>query len=93
VRFYFGAKLAGDAMLPVYEALEKTNFPTLYAATHFGDDFAEALANYVHVELMKQPYEIRLVHDGRVVKSYGPCWHEARCAAKKAYLEKFLAGS
>src|SRR5690349_17589916 len=93
VRFYFGAKLAGDAMLPVYEALEKTHFPTLYAATHFGDDFAEALASYVHVELMKQPYEIRIVHDGRVAKSYGPCWHEARCAAKKAYLEKFLAGS
>ena len=93
VRFYFGAKLAGDAMRPVYETLEKTNFPTLYAATHFGDDFAESLANYVHVELMKRPYEIRLVHDGKVAKVYGPCWREARCAAKKAYLERFLAGS
>ena len=93
VRFYFGARLDGDAMLPVYERLEKTNFPTLYAATHFGDDFAETVANYVHVELMKRPYEIRLLHDGKVAKTYGPCWREERCAAKKAYLERFLAGS
>jgi len=42
---------------------------------------------------MKRPYEIRLVHDGEVAKVYGPCWREARCAAKKAYLERFLAGS
>jgi hypothetical protein len=92
VRFYFGAKLPGDAMLPVYESLEKTNFPTLYAATHFGDDFADAFASYVHVELMKRPYEIRLLRDAKVVKTYGPCWREQRCAAKKAYLERFVAG-
>ena len=91
VRFYFGAKLAGAAMLPTYEALEKTNFPTLYAATHFGDDFAEAFASYVHVVLMKRPYEIRLLRDGTLVKSYKACWSEERCAAKKAYLERFLA--
>ncbi len=91
VVFYFGAKLEAGAMLATYTALERTSFPTLYAATHPGDDFAEAFANYVHVVLMKRPFEISLEHDGKVVKTYAACWSEARCRRKKAFLERYLA--
>jgi len=91
VRFYFGAKLPGDAMLPVYRNLERTTFVTLYGATHFGDDFAEAFASYVHVVLLQRPYEVRILQDAKLVKRYGSCWREERCAAKKAWLERFLA--
>jgi hypothetical protein len=90
VAFYFGAKLDGKAMKRTYEALERTNFPTLYAMTHPGDDFAESLANYVHVVLMKKPFEIRISKGGTVVKTYVACWSEERCAAKRRYLEEFL---
>jgi hypothetical protein len=93
VAYYVGAKLAARDMVPAYEQLERTNFPTLYAATQPGDDFAEAFANYVHVVLMRKPFAIELLEGGRVVKTYGPCWEEARCAGKRRLLEEILAAS
>jgi hypothetical protein len=90
VRFYFGAKLDGADMLPVYEALEKTSFPTLYAATHPADDFAESFASYVHVAMMGRDHEVRLYRQGRLVKTIGPCWGQARCAYKRTALESAL---
>ena len=93
VVFYFGARLGGAAMLDTYNGLERTNFPTLYAATTPGDDFAEAFANYVHVVIQGKPFEILITRSGQVVKRYGPCWSEARCSAKRSLLEKFLAAS
>lgn len=92
VVYYFGPRLDADAMPATYAALERTSFATLYAATHPGDDFAEAFANYVHVVLMRKPFEIRLENEGRVMKRYGPCWDEPRCRGKREFLERFLAG-
>ena len=91
VVYYFGAKLDGGEMALTYGHLERTNFPTLYAATHPADDFAESFANFVHTVRMGRPFEIRLLHDGRTVKTYRACWSEERCAAKRALLEKVLA--
>jgi len=90
VVFYFGAKLGARDILPVYEALEKTNFPTLYAATRPGDDFAESFASYVHVVLMGRDYEVRLYRDGRLVKEFGPCWGQMRCAWKRTAVESAI---
>jgi hypothetical protein len=91
VVYYLGPKLRARDMAGVYRQLEATNFPTLYAATHPGDDFAEAFANYVHVVLLKKPFEIQLVEGGRTVKKYGACWQEKRCAEKRRMLETLLA--
>lgn len=88
--FYFGARLHASDMRGTYESLERTDFATLYSATHPGDDFAEAFANYVHVEMMKRPFAITLKEDGRVVKTYRACWTQARCAAKRRLLEELL---
>ena len=90
VRFYFGAKLDAADMLPVYESLEKTSFPTLYAATHPADDFAESFASYVHVAMMGRDHEVRLYRHGKLVKAVGPCWGQARCAYKRTALESAL---
>ena len=90
VVFYFGPKLDAAAMDATYAALELTNFPTLYAATHPADDFAEAFANYVHVVMMRKPFEIRIERGGKAVRTYRACWEAQRCAAKRAYLESFL---
>jgi hypothetical protein len=91
VVYYWGAKLAADQMLPTYEALERTNFPTLYAATHPADDFAEAFASYVHAVVMKRPFEIRILRDGKTIKVFGSCWSEKRCEEKRKILEELLA--
>lgn len=90
VVYYFGAKLAGSAMLPVYEQLELTNFPTLYAATRPGDDFAESFASYVHTVMMQRPWQIRIHQHGKLVRSVGACWQEKRCEPKRRLLERFL---
>jgi hypothetical protein len=88
--YYFGAKLDAADMEPTYANLEKTNFPSLYAATRPGDDFAEAFASYVHVVLQKRPWEITISRDGQVVKTFKSCWEEARCAEKRRILEQLL---
>jgi len=88
--YYFGAKIPGDQMVATYEGLEKTSFATLYSASHPGDDFAEAFANYVHVVLMKRPFEIRLYSYDKLVKTYTACWDEPRCAEKRAILGALL---
>ncbi|MDQ3025463.1 MAG: hypothetical protein M3R58_03020 [Pseudomonadota bacterium] len=78
-------------MPSIYEAVQRTSFSTLYAATHPADDFAEAFANYVHVILMKKPFDIRIERDGVPVKNFGACWDEPRCRSKKAFLDRLLA--
>jgi hypothetical protein len=85
-----GTKISAAEMVVTYKQLEATSFPTLYAATHPADDFAESFANYVHVVMMGRPFEIALSEEGRVVKRHGPCWSESRCAAKRKILETFL---
>jgi hypothetical protein len=90
VRFYFGAKLDAHDMREVYESLEQSNFPTLYAATHPGDDFAESFASYVHVVMMGRDHEVRLYRNGRLDKEIGPCWGQPRCAYKRTALESAL---
>ena len=90
--YYLGAKLQADQMVATYDSLERTNFPTLYAATSPGDDFAEAFASYVHTVLMKKPYEIRIYRDGTIAKTVASCWEQMRCAEKRKLLERILAG-
>jgi hypothetical protein len=46
--------------------------------------------SYVHVVMMGKPYSVSIIEDGRIVKRYGPCWSEERCAAKRRILEAFL---
>lgn len=88
--YYLGAKLEAGAMTDVYAALAKTNFPTLYAATSPGDDFAESFASYVHTVLMMRPWEITIRRDGKAAMTYRTCWEEPRCAAKRKILEDLL---
>ena len=90
VRYYFGAKIDAQRMLPLYEQLLDTNFPTLYAATHPGDDFAESFVSYVHTVMQKRPWEIRLYTHGKFTKTVKTCWEEKRCTEKREILERIL---
>lgn len=90
VRYYFGAQLGGADMEPAYRWLETTNFPSLYAATNPGDDFAESFVTYVHSVLMKRPWAIRIINGDRVVRQVASCWDQPRCAEKRKVLEAML---
>ena len=74
----------------VYRMLTITAYPTLYAATNPFDDFAEAFVSYVHTEIDKRPWEIRLSRDGKLEHSFKICWAERRCAAKREMLRMWL---
>ena len=90
--YYFGARLAADQMTRTYDALEKTNFATLYSLNNPADDFAEAFASYVHTMLMHKPFRIDIYVEGRLAKTYFSCWTEQRCAAKMRLLAQFVDG-
>jgi len=83
-------KLSANQMVSVYENLERTNLPTLYASERPGDDFAEAFVTYVHTVLMKKPFLITIYKDASIVKTYKACWDEERCAEKREILERML---
>jgi hypothetical protein len=90
VVYYFGAKLDAAEMVPTYASLAKTNFTSLYGATRPGDDFAEAFASYVHVVLMKRPWQIAISRLGESPKVYQACWDEPRCHGKREVLKEIL---
>lgn len=90
VVYYFGAKLPAARMADTYGQLLKTNFPTLYAAVHPGDDFAESFASYVHTVLMGKPWSIAVRRDGEAVLVLPSCWDQPRCAGKRRMLEDIL---
>lgn len=92
VAYYFGARLRGDQMVEAYKQLARTNFPSLYAASRPGDDFAESFASYVHVVLMKRPWEIVVRRGGEQALTYDACWEEERCAAKRKIIEDAIKG-
>ena len=90
VIYYRPPKLAKDGMVPTYQNLAKTNFPTLYAATHPGDDFAESFASYIHTVRMGKPWNIIIQDGGKTVHRLDSCWEEKRCAQKRKALEAIL---
>ena len=87
VVYYFGARLGAEEMLPTYSMLETTNFPTLYAATRPGDDFAESFASYVHTVLMKRPFAVRIYVNEKSAKTFDAYWDQARCSEKRKILD------
>jgi hypothetical protein len=90
VVYYLGAKLEASQMTPAYKALDATNYPTLYGATSFGDDFAESFASYVHTVILKRPWLVRITKDGQPDFAYRTCWDDPRCIEKREILENLL---
>ena len=90
IAYYASPKLAATQMAATYGALAATNFPTLYAATSPGDDFAEAFAMYVHSVMMGKPFSIEISHEGATKLRYRSCWQHPRCADKRRIIESLL---
>lgn len=90
VVYYWGAKLKGEDAVTVYNEIEKRDFPSLYAATSFGDDFAESYVTYIHTVLMKNPFAINLYKDNKLIKEFKTCWGKPRCAKKEKILAEYF---
>jgi predicted metallopeptidase len=90
VVYYWGAKLEMKDAFRVYSEIEKRDFPTLYAVTHFGDDFAESYVTYIHSVLMKKPFAVNIYKDDKLLKSFKLCWGTPRCAKKEKLLKKYF---
>lgn len=74
----------------LYEKLEMTNFPTLAATKSVSEDFAESFANYVHTQILKKPYQIKILNNETIIAQYSDCWGQDRCLDKKTAIEKFM---
>lgn len=74
----------------IYQWLQGTSFPTLYAATSPADDFAESFVNYVHVVLDQRPYEVRLRQGSLSEDLMGSCWESLLCAPKRETMKRLL---
>ena len=85
------APLTAGQAREAYAHLARTGFPTLYAAVSPWEDFAESFANYLHVVRGGKPYAVTIRESGRPDAVFSACWNEERCAAKRAYLERWLA--
>lgn len=86
VIYYFGARLPAATSPTVYQQLEQTNFPSLYAAISPYDDFAESFVSYVHVVLMGKPFEVRIDQNGERQVTFEACWGAPRCSAKQQFM-------
>ena len=93
VIYYLWPKLSAARLVPIYDALEQTNFPTLYAVTDPAEDWAESFVTYVHSVLMQKPFVIRIKNKGQVVKTFESCWGEPRCAGKQAIMAELFGAS
>ena len=83
VKYYWGPRLSNNKILSIYTNLEKTSFPTLYAATSIWDDYADSFANYVHVNILKKPWEVRIYKDNKLIKMIKHCWEEKKVSIKE----------
>lgn len=80
------------ALPQTFKYLAQSNFPSLYAATQPQEDFAESFAQYVHTEMLGQPWEMILRVNGTIKGRLGSCFLDRRCPRKKAYFDALLGG-
>jgi hypothetical protein len=83
-------RLAGDLIPEIYQGLEKTSFPTLYASTNAYDDFAESFATYVHRVLMNRPLEISIKLNDQTITQSADFWSSPRARAKLNFFAEYL---
>ena len=90
VNYYSGEQLPNHEIADIYEALDKTSFVSLYAATSAYEDFAEMFAYYVHVVLMEKPYEISLWHKDDLILSFNHFKNHHRFKQKHQFFTSFF---
>jgi glutathione synthase/RimK-type ligase-like ATP-grasp enzyme len=91
ITLYATPRLTGDQIPWIYQDLDNTVFPTLYAASNVHEDFAESFATYVHTVHLGKPHELLIYRDDQLVTAYGSFWATPRSRAKAAFYDAFFA--
>jgi hypothetical protein len=86
-------RLTGNLIPEMYQRLDKTSFPTLYASTNAYDDFAETFATYAHHVLMKKPLEINISLNGETIMQNSDFWSSHRARKKLSFFADFLGSA
>lgn len=90
IAYYSVPQILGSFAPVIYQDLEKTAFPTLYAATNVHEDFAECFTTYVHTVMLNKRHEINVYDNGKLVVSSGNFWMAARSHEKAAFFREFF---
>jgi hypothetical protein len=83
--------LGAHLVEPFYEMLAASSFPSLTAAGHRNEDFADSFSSYAHSVLSGRPWAVEVYRGDARTVSFDSCWDEARCSDKRAALEEFLS--
>jgi len=90
VTYYSIPQIPGSHAPAIYQDLEKTAFPTLYAATSVHEDFAECFTTYVHTIMLNKRHEINVYDHGKLAVTSGNFWKDARSHEKAAFFRDFF---
>ncbi|MBC3808936.1 hypothetical protein H8K52_16470 [Undibacterium seohonense] len=93
ITYYTKPQLDAECMSAVYQSLSHTSFPTLYASTTVYEDFADSFASFVHVVLMKKPWQIQIFQANQPVLRFFDFWSSSRAQRKAQIFAKFLQAS
>ena len=87
VRFYAPSKqrIAAAQTNDIYAAWASSEYPTLYATVSAEEDFAESFASYVHIQMLRQPYRIRI---GAEIYENGIS--QSRCALRREFVAELF---
>jgi hypothetical protein len=85
------APLAAALVEPMYEMVAASSLPSLTAAAHETEDFADSVATYAHDVLRGRPWSVEVYRGNERSAQLGSCWREPRCQDKRAALEALLA--
>jgi len=67
-----GPKIHASQAKDLYRRFAQSPFASLYGSLSWAEDFAEVATWYFFTRHLKQPYEIRLLQDGKIVFYYEP---------------------
>ncbi len=90
IHFYSKGLLPIAEALNVYESLEQTPFPTLYAATNADDHFAESFVSYLHIFVKKKNWTLFIKTPQGIVKTFQNGIIKDRCKKEREFLRSYL---
>jgi hypothetical protein len=84
------AKLNIKDAKSLIQNLNNSNFCSVYGASSFFEDYAEAFTIFVHTKLMKKPYTLKLYHKDKLIEKFENPLDMESMKDKKLYFEELL---
>lgn len=85
-----GPKIKISEAPEYYKRLRSTPFVTLYASLNWMEDFAEFMAAYMNVTVMKRPWKLKITKNGKVIYEMDDVFKRQLADYRKRYAEKLV---